>query len=192
MADLVSLPEIVRFLGLDSGTDEELLGELLDHVEGLFEAETGRRRKPFVASATRTEYQDGSGSPVLWLDYPLSTLTSVKLGHDATDPVETLTIGDSDILTYEVGSRRLARTDGGVFGRAGQERYVQIVYTHQADLPEDAQLAIKSACALLYRRRGSEDVKDSSLSGYSQTLATLSDDPCWSRAVAAHRRVVLA
>lgn len=196
MADLVTLAEALRYIGDVPTEDEELVQDLLDHVEGLFETESGRTATSFRAAAnSRTEVKDGTGHAELYLDFPVSALTSVKLGHDAADPVETLDVADPDIITFGAGSRRLVRTDGGVFGRAGQARYVQVVYNHQADLPEEAQLAIKSVCAIAYRRRGNEEATQDSIGGsYSRTMLQdiAASDPFWQRAVSANRRMILA
>lgn len=191
MPDLVSLADAKTFLGISASTDDDLITDLLEHVEALFESETGRTKSPFTAAATaRTEVKDGTGLATLYLDYPISALTSVKLGYDSSDPVETLDTSDPDTLTFATGSRRLARTDGGVFGLPEQARYVTVVYNHQANLPEDAQLAIKRMVAQVYRQRGSEDASQEGLSGYTRTLAT--SDAFWRMAVAAHRRIGLA
>lgn len=194
MPDLVSLSELKTFLGNTPAADDALLTDLLEHVEALFESETGRASVPFVAGTNRTEVRDGSGSAELYLDYPVSTVTSVKLGYDPADPVETLDVTDTEILTFAVGSRRLARTDGGRFGWAGQPRYVQVVYTHQNELPEDAQLAVKSVVAIAYRRRGAEETTREAVGGYNRDMVqdVTASDPFWARAVAAHRRLVLA
>lgn len=191
MADLVTVANCQDFLGISQSTDTTLLTDILEHVEALFEKETGRSRAVFSAALTnRSEVKDGTGADTLYLDYPIATLTSVKLGHDSSDPVETLTTSDPDTLTFATGSRRLVRTDGGVFGRQGQARYVTVVYTTQADLPEEAKLAIKRVVAQVYRQRGAEDVTQEQLSGYSRTIALT--DPFWDRAVIANRRMGIA
>jgi hypothetical protein len=95
------------------------------------------------------------------------------------------------VLVYGEGSRRISRVDGGVFGRSGQRRYITVEYDHQADLPSDATLAIKSVCAMAYRRRGSEAEKSETLgSFYSHTMVNDAavDDPYWRSAVAANAR----
>jgi hypothetical protein len=101
-------------------------------------------------------------------------------------------------VVYGVGSRIITRTDGGKFGTVGQPRYIQVVYDHQGNLPEDAKIAIKRACALIYRQRGSEDVATETVDGfYSRDMARfgrdfVGDDPIWRMAVAANTPVVLA
>lgn len=194
MPDLVSLSELKSFLGDTPAADDALLTDILEHVEAMFEGETGRAAIPFVAGANRTEVRDGTGDAALYLDYPISTLTSVKVGYDPADPVETLDVADKNVVTFSAGSRRITRTDGGKFGWARQPRYVQVVYTHQSELPEDAQLAVKSVCAIAYRRRGAEDATRESSGGYSRDLVqdVAASDPFWARAVAAHQRLILA
>lgn len=194
MPDLVSLSELKTFLGDTPAADDALLTDILEHVEAMFEGETGRAALPFVAGANRTEVKDGSGDAALFLDYPISTLTSVKIGYDPAAPIESLAVADKNVLTFATGSRRIMRTDGGKFGWARQPRYVQVVYTHQSELPEDAQLAVKSVCAVAYRRRGAEESTKESAGGYSRDLVqdVSASDPFWARAVAAHRRLILA
>jgi hypothetical protein len=194
LPDLVSLADVQTFLGISG--DDALLTDLLEHLEALFESETGRTGKPFQAAASdRAEVHDGTGSADLFLEYPISNIDSVKLGYDSSDPDETLDPTDVDELTYAAGHRKISRTDGGTFGLAGSPRFVHVQYDTQADLPEDAQLAIKRAVAQVYRQRGSED-STFEMFGQGQYQRRLSnivaDDPLWQRAVAAHRRMVLA
>lgn len=194
MPDLVSLSELKTYLGdAPASSDDALLTDLLEHVEALFESETGRSAVPFATGTSRTEVKDGTGSDTMFVDYPIASISAIKLGFDATDPVETLAVADRNVVTFAVGSRRIARTDGGKFGRAGAPRYVQVEYTFQTSLPEDAQMAIKSVCALAYRRRGAEEATRESVEGYTRDLARdiAAADPFWARAVAAHRRLVL-
>lgn len=200
MPDLVTLAEMKTYLGdAPADSDDALLATLLDDVEALFESETLRPHGWYTASVTaRTDVLDGTGSSRLYLPYPIAALTSVKLGYDAAAPDETLAIANKAVVVYGVGSRVITRTDGGKFGTVRQPRYVQVVYDHQGDLPEDAKLAIKRACALIYRQRGSEDVAEESVgSFYSRVMAKfgrdfVGDDPIWRMAVVAHTPVVIA
>jgi hypothetical protein len=190
---LVTLAELKTYLGdAPASADDALLTQLIDDVEALFASETGRTISSYQAAGTaRTEILDGTGSADLYLDYPITALTSIKLGYDPAVPDETLTIADKTILVYAVGSRRISRSDGGVFGRVGQARAIQVVYDFGADLPSNAKLAIKSVAAMAYRRRGSEDVKSETLgSFYSHTMidAIATADPFWNTAVTANRR----
>lgn len=194
MPDMVSLADLQTFLELSGGTDDNLLTDLLDHAEGLFESETGRKATPFTAADTgRSEVKDGTGSAELYLDYPISAITSISLGFDSSDFDETLTPSDPDKVVWGVGSRRIMRVDGGIFGRTAQPRYLTIVYDHQADLPEEVQLAIKRVVAQIYRQRGSEDATREQIGPYVRNLSDLvTTDPLWRRAVAGNTRRVLA
>lgn len=193
MPNLVAVDELKDFLGVTGASDDQLLTDLLEHTEDLFESEVGRTPAPFAAAATaRTEVHDGTGCADLYLDYPISTVTTVKLGYDSSDPVETLDSTDIDELTFGAGSRRLTRTDGGTFGLAGKRRYVHVTYNHQDDLPGNAKLAIMRVVAQVYRQRGSEDVKYENVGGYVHNLSHLiAEDPIWIRAVAANQRTVM-
>ncbi len=193
MPDLVSLADLQTYLELSSGTDDSLLTDLLDHVEGLFESETGRKETPFIAANTaRSEVKDGTGSPEIYLDYPISAITSISLGFDSSNFDETLTPSDPDEVVWGAGSRRIQRVDGGVFGWLDKPRYVTVVYDFQADLPEEAQLAVKRVVAQVYRQRGSEDATREQIGSYIRTISKLvKDDPLWRRAVAGNSRRVL-
>ena len=194
MPALVTLAEIKSYLGdAPASADDALLTQLIDDVEALFASETGRTLDSFVDAATRVEVLDGTGSADLYLDYPIATsgLTSITLGTNAAAPDETLTVADLAVLVYAAGSRRIARVDGGVFGRSGQRRSVTVTYAHADDLAADARLAIKSVAAMAYRRRGSEAEKSETLGGfYSHTLANsaAADDPFWRAAVMSNAR----
>lgn len=196
MPDLVNLADLQTFLDVSGGTDDALLTDLLEHAEAMFESQTGRTASPFIASGTDlTEVRDGSGSRDLYLNYAITGVDTVKLGFDVSDPIETLDPSDIDELTFAVGSRRLTRTDGGLFGTAGKQRYVHVQYDHQADLPEDAQIAVKRLVAQIYRQRGSEDATFETFGQgqYQRRMSNIAaEDPIWLRTVAAHRRMVLA
>ena len=194
MSDLVSLTDAKTFLEISVSTDDALLTDLLEHLEGLFEANTGRKSVPFTAAATaRSEVKDGTGSRMLYLDYTIADVTSISLGFDSSDFVETLDPDDPDVVVWGVGSRIIERVDGGRFGAAGAPRYVTVVYNHQADLPQEAQIAIKRLLSQVYRQRGSEDATREEIGNYTRTLSKLVDtDPIWESAVTANRRMALA
>lgn len=194
MPDLVTVADLKTFLDVSGSGDDTLLEDLLDHTEALFEAEAGRIETPFTAAAeSRTEVHDGTGLRTLSLDYPIAVMTTVKIGYDADNPFETLDPSDICVLTFGVGSRRLNRTDGGIFGLAGKPRYVHVTYNHGDDLPGNAKMAIMRVVAQVYRQRGSEDAKYENVGGYIHNLSHLiAEDPFWLRAVAANQRLVMA
>lgn len=196
MPDLVTLVEMKAYLGDAPATaDDTLLTALLDTVEAQFESATLRVPGYYTAADTaRTEIKDGTGSKYLWLDYPVDDLTSVTIGYDGS---EVLDLTDRAVISYSVGSRRLARTDGGWFGSVGQAGYIEVVYDHLGNLPEDAKLAIQSVVASIYRARGSEGMKSETVGDfYSYTRADLATatatDPFWQQAVINNTPAVLA
>jgi hypothetical protein len=145
----------------------------------------------------RTDVLDGTGSSRLYLTYPVSVLTSIKLGYDPAVPDVTLDTTNKLVVVYGVGSRLITRTDGGWFGTVRQPRYVHVLYDHLGDLPEGAKLAIKSVVASVYRTRGSEGMKSETVgSFYSYTRddvqAATATDPFWQAAVANNTPPVLA
>lgn len=197
MAFLVTLPELKDYLGdAPASAADAVLTELLSNVQSIFESETGRSPGSYIAAGTaRTEVKDGTGSCNLYLDYPVTALTSVKLGYNPSVPDETLDVSSKLVIVWSSDSRRISRTDGGRFGKPGQARYVQVVYDYGADLPESAKLAIKSVCATAYRRRGSEEVKSETVGNfYSRTMIDeiSSVDPFWQTAVQNNLRVAIA
>ena len=197
MASLVTLGELKDYLGdAPASSDDSLLTELLANTQSLFEVATGHSAGSFVAAGTgRTETRDGTGSSDLYLNYPVTSLTSVKLGFDPSNPDETLDVTNKLVINWASGERRISRVDGGRFGWAGMSRYVQVVYDYGSDLPDAAKLGIKSVAATAYRRRGSEDVKQEMVGNfYSRTLVDqiTQTDPFWQMAVAACQRVVVA
>jgi hypothetical protein len=151
----------------------------------------------YTAAATaRTEVLDGTGSSRLYLAYPIAALTSIKLGYDSTAPTETLDATNKSVVVYGVGSRLITRTDGGVFGTVRQARYVEVVYDHAGNLPEDAKLPIMEVAASAYRNRGSEGMKSETVgSFYSYTrddaVAAAANNVNWQLSVAANTPVVL-
>jgi hypothetical protein len=197
VSNFVTLAELKEYIGdAPDSADDSLLTELLENVKALFESETGRAVGAYKDAGTaRTEVKDGTGTADLYLDYPVSALTSVILGFDPTKPDETLVVSDKTVINFATDSRRISRTDGGTFGRTGQSRIVQVVYNFGADLPDSAKLGIKSVCAIAYRRRGSEEVKSESVGAfYSRTLVEdiAQFDPFWQAAIAVNRRLVIA
>jgi hypothetical protein len=198
MSDIVSLADLKAYLGdAPASSDDVLLQALLDNVEALYERATLRPAGYYKAAATAvTEVLDGTGSPRLWLTYPIAALTSVTLGYGST---ELLSLSDPDAIGYGVGSRVVTRTDGGWFGTVDQKRYVTVVYDHQGNLPEDAKLPIMQVVASLYRARGSEGMRSETVgSFYSYTRedadawATAEGNVLWQLSVEANRPAVIA
>ena len=187
MADLVTAAEFADYLGLPVLDATAAL--LLDQVEAVFEAECGRSDRPFAAAATaeRTERHDGTGTSRLYVDYPIATLTSVKLGVEVANPTETLDVADQTKLLWQSGERLLERIDGGVFGqRRTWSKYVTVVYTPAADLPVDVKPAIMYEAAVLYRKRGSEDASTEAEGGFRSDLVGTFRSEGWQQAVQRH------
>lgn len=189
MSVLVGASEVARHLGLEDV--DQVLRDLIDRVEAFFVADCGREEEPFQeAQAARVERQNGTGMARLWLDYPVSVLTTVKLGYNSTVPDETLSVSDRTKLVWDAGQRWIERVDGGVFGHQGQPSYIEVKYDAAADVPIDAGLAIVRGVAAIYEQRGAEDVTNETIGGYRADLASvLAGDAVWQRAVARHRVV---
>lgn len=193
MADLVSASELVAYL--EGGIDSTLADTLVAAAESQFEHECGRVKSPFQAAASgRVETHTGTGLSDLWLDYPVATLTSVKIGVDPADPDETLDVSDADVVRVDPRfPNRLIRTDGEAFGQAGVPLMVQVTYDTADDLPLDAKQAVLLYAAALAANKGNEGIKSESLGGYSVAYGLVdgSKIPVWQSAVDAHRLAVL-
>lgn len=192
-AVLVTIEEFRDFLGITDTAQDFVLQPILDGVEAWYVQECGRERVPFSAAQTaRVEKCKGTGSHVLYLDYPIAALTSVVLGFDTAAPDKTLAVADKTVLIYEVGKNELTRVDGGRFGGFGWPAYVHVTYNAAADLPKDSGVAVMRVAAALYRQLGSEDESTSTIGGQQITMARIAeDDPVWQMAVANHRRAPL-
>jgi hypothetical protein len=193
---LVSLTELKTYLGdAPASSDDALLTQLLNDVEAQFASECGRTIDSFVDEDSAVEVHDGTGTCDLYLSYPVAEdgLESITLGYDSASPDETLDATDKTVIVYGAGSRRITRVDGGVFGRSGQRRYVEVTYDHQADLPADAKQAIKSVASSVYRNRGSEGMKSETVGNFysytrDDTQIAASADSFWRSAIAANAR----
>lgn len=190
MSDLVSVAELQAFLK-SGAVDDTLMGAILDGVEALLERQCNRVEAPFTASVTPvTEVWDGTGGAVLFLHYGITTLTSVKIGADASSPDETLTVADVHSVRFASGKRRLVRADGGTFGEAGDQRVVHVAYTPAADLPEDCKQAVKRVAAAVYNQLGTEGTSAQSVGGFSHSIEQVATgDMAWMLAVHGHTRI---
>ncbi len=184
---LVDLQQVRDYAGIAAEADEAMLSALLTQVEAAFLAAVGRTGRPFQTGTTRTEVHDGTGDADLFLDYPVSALTTtVTLGY-ASPWDESLDPTDPEVLQFAAGSRRLSRVDGGTFGTEGQRRYVRVTYTSADDLPEDVVVAIVRMTAALYREAGRPESTADRVLPDGELLPAVADrEPFWQLAVAAH------
>lgn len=197
MPDLVTLQEFKDHIGDTSSMDfdtpqgaDDYLTSLLDRVEDLLEREVGL---DFHAAGTgRVETHDGHGSDWIYVERPVDTLTSIKIGFDPNDPDETLDTVPDDIQAVKPrGSSRadkVARRDGGVFPRGTANLHV--TYDHDAYKPAAAKAALLEGAAYILRRRGSEHAASRTVGEFGSTqYAALFDNlPMWRRALALKRR----
>jgi len=188
---LLDVADLIDLLGEESSADEALLDQLIGDVEAVFLGECNRADLAFSEAAPgREEELDGTGTATLWLDYPIADLTSVVLGYNVDQPDCTLDPDDVTQLVWKVGSRRVSRVDGGVFGCLGLPLYVHVTYDTQEYLPADAAAAIKSVCAAWYRQRGSDGLRSERVGPYSSDFRSLLDsDDLWQSAVSHHREI---
>lgn len=177
--------------------DDALITTLVDATEAALLSACGRKDRPFATAATGvTEVHDGTQTRQIMVNYPISAITSITIGRDASNPVETLSATNVDVVVFATGKRAIYRTDGGLWNTMSRDlrsaelppvhepRIVTIVYNRDADLPDLPKLAIHRAVANVYRQIGSEDAKSETLAdGYSRSLAAATDDPIWQLAV---------
>jgi hypothetical protein len=191
VADLVTLADFKTFLQDPPTGQDPLLQLVLDAAEELLEAECGRQERPFQAAQSgRVETRDGTGSSMLFLDYPIETVTSILIGADPADPDEDLDPADVAIVSWRVGRARIMRVDGDVWGCRGTPNAVQITYNTQDDLPLRAALAIQRVAAATVRRLGSEELRAERTATFSRDFITdQNDDPIWQQAVRGLREV---
>jgi hypothetical protein len=203
-AVLVTASDCKVFMRVTATADDSLIQSLADSVESLFLVQCGRTARPFATAATGVaEVKNGTSHAMLMMDYPIASISAITIGVDASNPEETLTPTDVNSVVFTTGQRALWRTDGGVwrqrlalqsysltdsYGVAAAPtlypRVVHVTYSHDADAPDLAKLAVKRAVASVYRQIGSEDAKSETLpDGYSRTLADVSSDPIWKMAV---------
>jgi hypothetical protein len=188
---LVEYDEQREFLGLKSGEDEEVIELLLEQITKLFEIQCGRDAAPFAGALTnRTEIHEAfSGATRIWLDYPISTVTSIALGRDVNAPDETLSPTDATLVVWRVGGRDLIRTDGGVW-RRNYPRWVKVVYNTLAYFPADVKPGIKRVVATVYQGRGKEGFTSVTRGSRSWTVAEQAalQDEFWQSALRNHGR----
>lgn len=191
MLTLFDSGRLTSYLGLPASDPEALA--LAAQVQAHLETQCRRRDVPFrAAQGGRVERRDGTGGATCWLDYPIETVTSVRLGHDPAAPDVDLDPADPAVLLWRAGTRRLTRVDGGTFGRFGVPLWIQVTYDAQADLPEDAALAVLRVTAAVYNSRGAEEVRTEREGGYSADMAAVAEsDPIWQAVVAAYGRKLL-
>jgi aspartate/methionine/tyrosine aminotransferase len=187
---LVELAEAKRYAGVEPENDDDdaLIQGLLDQTEAAFLAAIHRTERPFLASeVSKIEILDATGRMTLFVAYPVKAVTLITLGYDPAAWVESIDATDVKKVTWQAGSARITRVDGGRFGCAGWPNYVRVTYTAQAEVPDDVALAITRVVAALYREAGvPESTAERTLTD-TQELPTVADrDPVWQAAVAAH------
>ena len=185
MAKLVTVAEVKSWLEIaanDSSKDQQL-DALATRIEALLERV--KNRVFFASAASVTVAVNGTGERWLYLDRPVTSLTTVKIGVDPNNPSETLTPGVTTVIAQ---GRRLYRQDGGIFpcGVAN----VHVTYAAGSSLDEEARQAVLEGVALVWRSRGSEDAVSETHGSFSHTLRKdFMELPSWK---ALPRRPVLA
>jgi len=137
---LTSLSAVQRYLGLSSGTDDELLTELVARVSDSIVAHCGRE----FALGDYYELHDGDGGDVLLLNQrPVAQVFA--LSQDGAE-IE----GDDFVVYPELG---MVRLKSGVFGRGARNIYAGYRAGYEA-IPGDVEQAAVQWTAALYQARG--------------------------------------
>lgn len=214
MAPLVSLADVWTHLEVEEGTDGPRLQKLIAGYTAEINRACDRSEAPFCdAIDSRTEVREGVTGYRLFLDYPIDTITSIKIGRSFASPDVELNPADPEQVTFDVGRNELVRTDGNYWDqsldtllswsrggplngdptRRGPPPRVQIIYKTKDFRPAEVQQAVILAVAAAYNQQGSDGVKSESLGNYSYTMASLSDGSplgtAWQGAIALHRRL---
>lgn len=180
MSDLCTGADVSQYLGLSPSQDSDLIQKMIDRLDRLIATLTGQL---YLKATTNTpvtaELSNGTGRIWTWAQRPIATLTTVLIGQNLAIPDETLTVADPTVIVVDPKRpRRIQRTDGSIFPAA--LRNVSISYIPADNVPADIAMALIEGVAFLYRRRGSEDAKSESISGFSHTLQNeLRECPAW-------------
>lgn len=195
MANLVKEKDVLDLLD-ESNADVGRVKAAVAEAEDLFTRACLRADRPFQPQeANRVEVKDGTGTRLLYLDYPIVALTHIKIGPDSSAPDETLDVTDKDVVRWKVGSKRLMRIDG-VFGCKGDPLVIEVKYDAGEDLPPAAAAAVKAAAALLYRRGASDGSTSEQLGSHSVEFASgitrslIEQEPAWQEGLRACRETV--
>lgn len=208
---LITQPEVEAFLRETAGAEAGVVERLIDGVAALFEAEANRAGIPFAEVETdRVEVHSGTGRPILYLQYPIASISTITLGRDVANPLASIDPDDVDELVFGVGERKIERTGGfepldvrfsrADFGPRGSPRFVHVTYTTTDDTPKStdarlrqladaAGLAVTRGVAAIFRQRGSEGLKSKRLQDSSaQFLKLFEEVPEWALGVGLNRR----
>lgn len=173
---LISLAEAKVWLDSTGSTQYDgLINDLISEAAGVFNAETGRKLK----ARSHTEYYDGDGTSVLWLNhYPLSS-TSVTITIDDSRAYTTdYQVTSTDIiLSTDLGRVRL---DGDSFDQGTAN--VKVVYSAGYSTSEAFQLvrATKDYLSWLWARQKKQVPVGVRSEGYEGGSRTFETDMPWS------------
>lgn len=195
MADprILTWQEVSEWLELQqSDSDKPTLLRLAASVEDQIEKTLSGYK---FSNVTYTDQAyDGTGTDSIILpNAPITTLTSIKIGRDSTNPSETLDPTDPDVVVwYDYGL--VSRTDGYTFPR--KRKYC--LFSYKAGWTKDTvssqmKTALLSTVAYYFRSRGREAVRNELLSGMlNWTGRELDDLPGVKNILAMYQRPTVA
>lgn len=189
MSDLATVAQVQAHLNVPTSQDQQLLSDWIDRLDNLLAILT---RQLYLKGTTQApvvlESQNGSGRTWVWVTRPIATLTTLLVGPDKNNPLETFTVTDVNSVAVDPRrTRRIVRTDGAIFPAGVANIWVS--YTPADNIPFGATAALIEGVSMIYRRRGSEDAKSESVNGFSHTLEQdLMNLPAWKAWVNRWRR----
>lgn len=158
---VVPLGDLREWLGVEVGQQHD---DLLTALEARAVDQVGKLcHLRLAASASVTEYHNGNGSQVLWLDYPGTAVGSVSTRANVT---ESWTVLSSTL--YELDGRKLYGLDAWPEGL----RNIKVVYTAgysaplSTSIPRDVYQLILDYCKHMYREGRVMSQEDLSLDGW--------------------------
>lgn len=173
---MISLDDLKAHLGTDQVKLDPDRDTVLPALEAaavdFVERETGRH---FSASATFTDYLDGSGTRDIWLREAPSNITSVHERCEIGDDWEEIVEGDAD--GFELRGRQLLRKGGCTWERGYEYRAIYDFGYTGGQEPKDIRQLVTDLVALRWRQRGIEGHASGTQGSYSFTVSDLESIP---------------
>jgi hypothetical protein len=136
MADLLTVYEVQRHLGIDAGTDPALIDELITAAQSVIEGET---KRSLATAATYTEYHMGGRDYICVNRPPIISITSVtddaQYGSRSIAATNWIDGTDDNGANYEAGIVELWNTESCFAPGRSQVKVVYVGGWTTATLP---------------------------------------------------------
>ncbi len=149
---IATMDDVKLMLAIATDADDDFIDQLQVAADAFVEGFCGRT----FTGGTFTEYHPGGGRMVFLANFPVATITSVKVDAEGAFGPETLRAAD----TYTVlADRGVIAARGNSFGGAGDGlAAVQVVYSTVADaVPPPVSRAYTELIGLWYRQAKTAD-----------------------------------